>query len=98
MKSLLFEAGINDLEGAIEFLIKIGAWNEDKDPIFMRYGIEEKFPDKANSEVVKLLELKRQRLLNEYQDLTSLKVYTIDDKNTFDIDDALSITEDDGKG
>jgi len=31
MKSLLFEAGINDLEGAIEFLIKIGAWNENKD-------------------------------------------------------------------
>lgn len=98
IKSLLSEAGINDLEGAIEFLIKIGAWNENNDPIFMRYGIEEKFPDKTNSEVVKLLELKGQRLSNEYQNLTSLKVYSIDDKNTFDIDDALSITEDDGKG
>lgn len=93
-KSFLSEIGIRDVEGALEFLIKAGAWREDEDPILKRFSIRDDFPDGV--------EIESDRLIGEdlpgegFEDLTGLDIFSIDDENTEDIDDALSIRETDG--
>lgn len=88
-KSFMSESGIRDLEGAIEFLIKTGNWNEDDDPRFKRMGITRDFKKNIYQEAQKLYE----RDLEEetLEDLSELNTYTIDDESTVDIDDAISI-------
>lgn len=94
-KSFLSEIGIRDVEGALEFLIKAGAWREDEDPILKRFSIRDEFPDAVEIESDRLI---AGGLPSEgYEDLTGLDIFSIDDENTEDIDDALSIREtDDG--
>ncbi|MCI0480621.1 MAG: ribonuclease catalytic domain-containing protein [Candidatus Dadabacteria bacterium] len=93
-KSFLSEIGIRDVEGALEFLIKAGAWREDEDPILKRFSIRDDFPDGV--------EIESDRLIGEglpgegFEDLTGLDIFSIDDENTEDIDDALSIRQTDG--
>lgn len=92
-KSFLSEIGIKDIEGAIEFLIKTGEWNEDDDPLLQRFSITQKFPKKAVEEVEQILE---ESFNDEYlEDLTHLEVFSVDDEKTQDIDDAISIEETD---
>jgi len=90
-KSFLSEIGIKDVEGAIEFLIKTGSWQEDEDPLIKRFSISEDFPKKVIQEVDEILE---QPFSDEgLEDLTRLHVFSVDDENTEDIDDAISIEE-----
>lgn len=90
-KSFLSEIGIRDVEGALEFLIKAGVWQEDEDPILKRFSIRDDFPEGV--------EIESDRLIGEglpgggFEDLTGLDIFSIDDENTEDIDDALSIRE-----
>lgn len=90
-KSFLSEIGIRDVEGAIEFLIKTGSWHEDEDPLLERFSISSKFPKKVIEEVKQILE----ESFNDenLEDLTHLEVFSVDDENTKDIDDAISIEE-----
>jgi len=91
VKSFLSEIGIKDIEGAIEFLVKTGAWKEDEDPLIKRFSISNDFPKKAIQEVDEILE---QPFSDEgLEDLTGLEVFSVDDENTQDIDDAISIEE-----
>jgi exoribonuclease-2 len=92
-KSFLSEIGIKDIEGAIEFLIKTGAWHEDDDPLIERFSITREFPKKVVEEVKQILE---EPFSDEYlEDLTHLEVFSVDDVNTEDIDDAISMEETD---
>ncbi len=92
-KSFLSEIGIRDVEGALEFLIKAGAWREDEDPILKRFSIRDEFPDGVEIESDNLI---AGGLPSEgFEDLTDLDIFSIDDENTEDIDDALSIRETD---
>ena len=92
-KSFLSEIGIKDVEGAIEFLIKTGSWQVDEDPLIKRFSITEDFPKKVNEEVKQILE---EPFSDEgLEDLTHLEVFSVDDENTQDIDDAISIEETD---
>ncbi len=91
VKSFLSEIGIKDVEGAIEFLIKTGAWKEDEDPLIKRFSISDDFPKKVIEEVDEIL---KQPFTDEgLEDLTRLHVFSVDDENTQDIDDAISIEE-----
>jgi len=94
-KSFLSEIGIKDVEGAIEFLIKTGSWHEDEDPLMKRFSITQDFPQKVVEEVEQILE---EPFSDEYlEDLTHLEVFSVDDENTQDIDDAISVEKtDDG--
>jgi len=93
-KSFLSEIGIRDVEGALEFLIKAGAWREDEDPILKRFSIRDDFPEGVEIESDRLI---GGDLPGEgFEDLTGLDIFSIDDENTEDIDDALSIREVDG--
>jgi len=92
-KSFLSEIGIKDVEGAIEFLIKTGSWLEDEDPLLKRFSITEEFPKKVVQEVEQILE--ESFYDDNLEDLTHLEVFSVDDENTQDIDDAISIKETD---
>ena len=92
-KSFLSEIGIRDVEGAIEFLIRIGKWDENEDPIFKRFSIKDDFPKKVEEETRDILT--KDVYEAELEDLRHLDIFSIDDKNTEDIDDALSIEETD---
>jgi exoribonuclease-2 len=90
-RSFLAEIGIKDFEGAIEFLIKAGSWKEDDDPLLMRLGLNEGFPEDVLREAENII--KKPLSLEGVEDLTHLETYSIDDDTTEDIDDAISITE-----
>lgn len=90
-KSFLSEIGIKDAEGAIEFLIKTGSWHEDEDPLLKRFSITQVFPKKVVQEVEQILE--ESFYDDNLEDLTHLEVFSVDDENTRDIDDAISIEE-----
>jgi len=92
-KSFLSEIGIKDVEGAIEFLIKTGSWHEDEDPLLKRFSITQEFPKKVVQEVEQILE--ESFYDDNLEDLTHLDVFSVDDENTQDIDDAISIEETD---
>jgi exoribonuclease-2 len=90
-KSFLSEVGIKDAEGAMEFLISAGAWEEDEDPILKRFSVRDDFPEAVEIESEKII---GDSLPGEgCEDLTGLDIFSIDDENTEDIDDALSIRE-----
>jgi exoribonuclease-2 len=90
-KSFLSEIGVKDSEGALEFLIKAGAWQEDEDPILKRFSIRDDFPEGVEIESGRIIS---ESLPGEgFEDLTGLDIFSIDDENTEDIDDALSVRE-----
>lgn len=90
-KSFLSEIGIKDVEGAIEFLMKAGAWGEDEDPILKRFSIRDDFPEGVEVETDAMI---AEKVSPEgYEDLTHLEIFSIDDENTEDIDDAISVTQ-----
>ena len=88
-KTFLSEIGIKGIESAIEFLIKIGAWSEHDDPIIKRLRLDAGFSDKSLKEAQLILEQPFSE--SGLEDLYNLETYSIDDENTLDIDDALSI-------
>lgn len=92
-KSFLSELGIRDVDGAIEFLIKTGSWHEDEDPLLERFSISSNFPKKVTKEVDQILQ--ESFYDDNLEDLTHLEVFSVDDENTQDIDDAISIEETD---
>ncbi|MEQ9618763.1 MAG: ribonuclease catalytic domain-containing protein [Deltaproteobacteria bacterium] len=90
VKSLLSEVGVRDVEGAVEFLIRAGGWEEDEDPVLKRLSIREDFPDSVESETDRIMDEPLPR--EGFEDLRDLEIFSIDDENTEDIDDALSVT------
>lgn len=93
-KSFMSEAGIKNPEGAIRFLITIGSWKEDDDPVIKRLGVKETFPKKVSEEAKRIIE--NPAVEEGAEDLTHLETYSIDDETTQDIDDAISISESEG--
>ena len=88
-KSFLSELGIRSVEDAVEFLIKAGNWNEDKDPLIERLGLRAGFSERLADEVSAMVN--RDTGFEGREDLTSAETFTIDDEGTLDIDDAISI-------
>jgi len=77
-------------QGAFQLLVDLGWWNNHENLFLRRSSIPVQFPIKA-------LEVAQQRLESHLPDpdsnrldLTRLKVYTIDDESTTEIDDGLS--------
>ena len=87
-----------DPQGAFELLVEIGWWNEHENLFLRRSSYPVNFPKK----VFDVAQSRLQSSLNEDSenrlDLTSLKVCTIDDESTTEIDDGLSIEYLDGGG
>lgn len=88
-KLFVHQLGINTIEDATEFLIRIGVWKSDASPDLKKLEEYGKFSkrslNEAESKILSPLEK------DDFTDLTSREVFTIDDENTEDIDDAISI-------
>ncbi len=91
-KSFLSEIGIRDAEGAVEFLIKAGAWEEDEDPMLKKFSVTEDFLNDVIEEASRLIS-ELSSCEEGIEDLTHLDVFSIDDEGTEDVDDAISIEE-----
>lgn len=78
-------------EGSFNFLVDIGWWSSHENLFLRRSSIPVQFPHKVLEVAVALLDSPPiDRDVNRL-DLTHLKVYTIDDESTQEIDDGLSV-------
>jgi exoribonuclease-2 len=94
-KTILSLAEIPIPQGAFQVLVKLGAWREDENLYFHRFGIQETFPqpvmtdaDRVEQELAPAVSL---GTYGEREDLTALELLTIDGPMTRDYDDALSV-------
>jgi exoribonuclease-2 len=75
--------------------VKVGAWKEDENLYFHRFGIREDFPESVVQTAARfdedLAAAVAHRIAAEREDLTSLELITIDGPMTRDYDDALSV-------
>lgn len=84
--------GIKSQEDAVEFLIKAGVCSELDDPVTLALEPYEKFSSRIKKEVSDIIS--GNITTCKHSRIHSLPTYSIDDKSTKDIDDAISITED----
>ncbi|MEE9252437.1 MAG: ribonuclease catalytic domain-containing protein [Thermodesulfobacteriota bacterium] len=89
-RSFIARAGLKNTDEAIQFLIKTGNWTENDDPVFLRLGITKTFPKIVEEETDSVLSSPVS--YDGLADLTGVSTYSIDDVNTEDIDDAVSIS------
>ena len=88
-KSFLNQLGLNRPEEATNFLIKIGECSPYSDPNLIRLEYFNQLSKKTENEIEKVLE--KEFNSEDFVDLRSLEIITIDDSDTEDIDDAISL-------
>jgi exoribonuclease II len=81
-------------EVTFQLLVSLGIWKVDEELSLLRYAIPTRFADEVlqAAQDVPLFTPEH----TDYTDLTSLFTFTIDDAETTDIDDALSVSEENG--
>jgi exoribonuclease-2 len=91
-KEILARTGLDPKEGPFDFLVKLGAWNQDENLNLHRLGISDSFPPavvKTSEEIVsQQIEVAPDM---GRRDLTHFGLLTIDGQGTLDFDDAISI-------
>ncbi|MBE9043287.1 VacB/RNase II family 3'-5' exoribonuclease [Pleurocapsales cyanobacterium LEGE 10410] len=91
-KEILTEAGKNcDSQGAFQLLVDIGWWSKHENLFLRRSSYPTNFSKKVLDVVQPRLQLDPAEADTNRLDLTHLKVCTIDDESTTEIDDGLSI-------
>jgi exoribonuclease II len=77
-------------QGAFQLLVDLGIWSVNENLFLLRSSIPVQFPSKVVEVAQQRLESNPPDLDTNRLDLTHLKVYTIDDESTTEIDDGLS--------
>jgi len=77
-------------QAAMQLLVDLGIWSEHENLVLRRSSIPSQFPTKVLEIVQQCLDSPPPDLDVNRLDLTRLKVYTIDDESTKEIDDGLS--------
>lgn len=77
-------------QGAFQLLVDLGLWSANENLFLRRSSIPTQFSNKVTEVAQLRLDSHPPDLDTERLDLTSLKVYTIDDESTTEIDDGLS--------
>lgn len=91
-QEILQEVGKNyDAQGAFRLLVDIGWWSEHENLFLRRSSYPVNFSKKVLDVVQPRLQLDSPEADDKRLDLTHLKVCTIDDESTTEIDDGLSI-------
>ena len=86
------EAGRNcDAKGAFQLLVDLGWWNQHENLFLRRSAYPTTFSKKVLDVVQPRLQSDPAKADDNRLDLTHLKVCTIDDENTTEIDDGLSV-------
>ena len=84
-------------EATFRLLVKLGIWEEHENLALRRRQIPTQFPEEIEAAVSAVMENPPEDV-GDRADLTHLKVYTIDDESTREIDDGLSCeTLEDGR-
>jgi len=80
-------------QGAFELLVSIGVWSRHEDLSLLRSGLPVRFTDLEKKVAKESLEntVDYDGILGVRKDLTSMKVYTIDNESTREIDDGISV-------
>ncbi|MXW22127.1 MAG: RNB domain-containing ribonuclease [Candidatus Dadabacteria bacterium] len=88
-KAFLYEAGVKEVELAVEFLIKTGFWKKDDDPESKKISFHFKHSQRMLEEVKAILNA--QEDFAGLTDRTDLDAFSVDSETTQDIDDAISL-------
>ena len=83
-------------EAAIELLVELGVWSPHENLFLKRSQIPIQFPPPVLHVAQALLQSFPADPDSDRRDLTHLKVYTIDDESTQEIDDGLSVEQEEG--
>ena len=81
-------------EVAFQLLVALGIWEQDEELSILRYHIPTHFPAEVLEAAAATSDFTPP--YSGYQDLTSLLTFTIDDADTMEIDDALSVSSHNG--
>ena len=87
-KGFLYEAGLKEVESAVEFLIKTGFWEKDDDPESKKIAFHFRHSQRALEEVEAVLNVHGD--FEGLTDRTNLGVFSVDSETTQDMDDAIS--------
>lgn len=87
-KAFLYEAGLKEVESAVEFLIKTGFWEKDDDPESKKIAFHFRHSQRALEEVDAILDVGEN--FPGFSDRTNLEAFSVDSEATQDIDDAIS--------
>ncbi|HAC64818.1 MAG TPA: RNB domain-containing ribonuclease [Cyanothece sp. UBA12306] len=91
-QDLLTEIGRSpSLEAAFELLVELGWWSRHENLFLRRSSYPLQFPKKVLDVAQSSLQMVPPDQDSDRLDLTHLKVYTIDDESTAEIDDGLSV-------
>jgi exoribonuclease-2 len=80
---------------AFQLLVALGIWQEDEELSILRYQIPTRFSPEEFTAAADTPEFTPDQ--DGYRDLTGLLTFTIDDADTTEIDDALSVSEENGQ-
>ncbi|MCS6924811.1 MAG: ribonuclease R [Candidatus Binatia bacterium] len=78
---------------AFQLLVALGIWQEDEELCILRYRIPTRFPQDVLAAAAQIPPFTASQ---GYTDLTSLSTFTIDDPDTTEVDDALSLHQENG--
>ncbi len=87
-KGFLYEAGLKEVESAVEFLIKTGFWKKDDDPESKKIAFHFRHSQRALEEVEAILSAGEN--FADLTDRTDIEAFSVDSETTQDIDDAIS--------
>ena len=77
-------------EAAFDFLVALGLWEQHENLALRRRQIPTQFPEEVSERVAQIIDSPPAEVQSDRVDLTHLKVYTVDDESTREIDDGLS--------
>lgn len=95
LEEVSFQGKGHPWDVAFQLLVALGVWREDEELSILRYKIPTRFSVEILQEAEEAPEFTPGQ--EGYSDFTSLLTFTIDDAETTEVDDALSLSEEDGK-
>src|SRR5215510_1137363 len=94
MEEIGFRSKGHPWDVAFRLLVTLGIWQEDEELSLLRYQISTDFSAEVLAAAMDTPEFTPGQ--DSYRDLTALLAFTIDDADTTEIDDALSVSEENG--
>lgn len=88
-REFLHDAGLKEIEAAVEFLVKTGFWEKDDDCESKKISLGFRHSERALGEVAAVLGA--EAAFEGFTDRTDLEVFSVDSEETRDIDDAVSL-------
>lgn len=88
-RGFLYEAGLKEVESAVEFLIKTGFWKKDDDRESKKIAFHFRHSQRALAEVEAVLSAGED--FESLNDRTDIEAFSVDSETTQDIDDAISL-------